>query len=97
MFLFRKIKLAQVTTIPVLLRDTDIRVHVYERCLPLIVIRCETISLVLCSQCGADVNRPDSYDQTALDIVNKFTTSRAAKELKQLLKGESTKIQTSAV
>ena len=36
-----------------------------------------------------DVNRPDSYDQSALDIVNRFTTSRAAKELKQLLKGQS--------
>ena len=41
-------------------------------------------------QCGVDVNRPDSYDQSALDIVNKFTTSRAAKELKQLLKGTFT-------
>ena len=40
-------------------------------------------------QCGIDVNRPNSYDQTALDIVNKFTTSRAARELKQLLKGQS--------
>ena len=39
-------------------------------------------------QCGVDVNHPDSYDQSALDIVNKFTTSRAAKELKQLLKGQ---------
>ena len=40
-------------------------------------------------QCGVDVNKPNSYDQTALDIVNKFTTSRAARELKQLLKGKS--------
>ena len=39
-------------------------------------------------QCGIDVNRPNSYDQTALDIVNQFTASRAAKELKQLLKGK---------
>ena len=35
------------------------------------------------------MNKPNSYDQTALDIVNKFTTSRAARELKQLLKGKS--------
>jgi hypothetical protein len=35
---------------------------------------------------GVDVNRPNSFDQTALDIVNKFTTSRAAKDMKQLLK-----------
>lgn len=40
-------------------------------------------------QCGVDVNKPNSYDQTALDIVNKFTTSRAARELKQLLKGKT--------
>nr|KAG5713414.1 hypothetical protein BaRGS_024962 [Batillaria attramentaria] len=38
--------------------------------------------------CGIDVNKPNSYDQTALDIVNKFTTTRAARELKQLLKGD---------
>ena len=41
------------------------------------------------AKCGIDVNRPNSYDQTALDIVNKFTTSRAARELKQLLKESS--------
>ena len=39
-------------------------------------------------QCGIDVNKPNSYDQTALDIVNKFTTSRTGRELKQLLKGK---------
>ncbi|XP_053393493.1 caskin-2-like isoform X2 [Mercenaria mercenaria] len=38
--------------------------------------------------CGVDVNKVNSYDQTALDIVNKFTTNRAAKEIKQLLKGQ---------
>jgi len=38
-------------------------------------------------QCGIDVNKVNSYDQSALDIVNKFTTSRASKEIKQLLKG----------
>lgn len=41
-------------------------------------------------QCGIDVNKPNSYDQTALDIVNKFTTTRAAKELKHVLKGKNT-------
>ena len=35
---------------------------------------------------GVDVNRANSFDQTALDIVNKFTTSRAAKDMKQLLR-----------
>ncbi|ESP03783.1 hypothetical protein LOTGIDRAFT_156345 [Lottia gigantea] len=41
--------------------------------------------------CGIDVNRPNSYDQTALDIVNKFTTHKGAKELKHILKGKLTK------
>ena len=36
-----------------------------------------------------DVNKANSYDQTALDIVNKFTTNRASKEIKQLLKGKT--------
>ncbi|XP_053393492.1 caskin-1-like isoform X1 [Mercenaria mercenaria] len=40
------------------------------------------------AECGVDVNKVNSYDQTALDIVNKFTTNRAAKEIKQLLKGQ---------
>ncbi|XP_064629670.1 caskin-2-like isoform X3 [Lineus longissimus] len=47
----------------------------------------EVVKLLL--DCGVDVNRSNSYDQTALDIVNRFTTSRAAKELKQLLKEAS--------
>lgn len=40
------------------------------------------------SKCGIDVNKANSYDQTALDIVNSYTTSRAAKDLKHLLKGK---------
>ena len=44
--------------------------------------------LVCIFQCGVDVNKANSYDQTALDIVNKFTTNRASKEIKQLLKGK---------
>ena len=40
-------------------------------------------------QCGVDVNKVNSYDQTALDIVNKFTSNRASKEIKQLLKGKT--------
>ncbi|XP_013386174.1 caskin-1 isoform X2 [Lingula anatina] len=48
-------------------------------------------------KCGVDVNRPNSYDQSALDIVNKFTTSRAAKELKQLLKEASCAVQACAI
>ncbi|XP_055955084.1 caskin-2 isoform X2 [Patella vulgata] len=47
--------------------------------------------------CGIDVNRPNSYDQTALDIVNKFTTTKGAKELKHLLKEVSFAVQARAV
>lgn len=35
-----------------------------------------------------DVNLPNSYEQTALDIVHKFTRKAGAKELKKLLQGE---------
>lgn len=49
---------------------------------------CITSSVFVTFQCGIDVNKVNSYDQTALDIVNKFTTSRASKEIKQLLKGK---------
>lgn len=34
------------------------------------------------------MSRLNSYEETALEIVNKFTASRAAKELKQMLKGQ---------
>ena len=46
---------------------------------------------------GVDVNRPNSFDQTALDIVNKFTTSRAAKDMKQLLREASSATQARAI
>lgn len=39
-------------------------------------------------QNGVDVSRLNSYEETALEIVNKFTATRAAKELKQILKGK---------
>ncbi|XP_076444536.1 LOW QUALITY PROTEIN: uncharacterized protein LOC143282697 [Babylonia areolata] len=55
----------------------------------------DVVKLLL--DCGVDVNKPNSYDQTALDIVNKFTTSRAARELKQLLKEASFAVQARAV
>ena len=38
-------------------------------------------------QSGIDVHKKNSHGQTALDIVNKFTPSRAAQEVKQLLRG----------
>lgn len=40
------------------------------------------------SQGGVDVNIRNTYNQTALDIVNQFTTSQASREIKQLLRGE---------
>lgn len=59
---------------------------------------CGKIDVVrLLLECGADVNQPNSYDQTALDIVNKFTTLRAAKELKALLKEASFAVKARAV
>lgn len=34
------------------------------------------------------MNIRNTYNQTALDIVNQFTTSQASREIKQLLRGE---------
>ena len=34
------------------------------------------------------MNIRNTYNQTALDIVNQFTTSHASKEIKQLLRGQ---------
>lgn len=34
-----------------------------------------------------DVNIRNTYNQTALDIVNQFTTSHASRDIKQLLRG----------
>ena len=42
-------------------------------------------------QHGADVNRVNSYEQTALDIVSKFTANRAAHQIEQMLRGEINK------
>lgn len=39
------------------------------------------------SQAGINVNTRNTYNQTALDIVNQFTTSTASREIKQLLRG----------
>ena len=44
--------------------------------------------MVLLLQRGVDVNRPNASDQTALDIVEKFTTMKGSVELKQLLKSK---------
>ncbi|XP_036613436.1 caskin-2 isoform X3 [Trichosurus vulpecula] len=38
---------------------------------------------------GVDVNIRNTYNQTALDIVNQFTTSQASREIKQLLREAS--------
>jgi len=40
------------------------------------------------TQYGVDVNCLNSLDQTALEIVNKFTASGAAIELKNILTGQ---------
>ncbi|XP_052791333.1 caskin-2-like isoform X3 [Mya arenaria] len=47
--------------------------------------------------CGVDVNKVNSYDQTALDIVNKFTANRASREIKEILKEASFCVQAKAV
>ncbi|XP_070958314.1 caskin-2-like isoform X10 [Oncorhynchus clarkii lewisi] len=38
-------------------------------------------------EAGIDVNIRNTYNQTALDMVNQFTTSHASKDIKQLLRG----------
>ncbi|XP_053095149.1 caskin-2 isoform X3 [Pangasianodon hypophthalmus] len=45
----------------------------------------EVVRLLL--DAGIDGNIRNSYNQTALDIVNQFTTSHASKDIKQLLRG----------
>ncbi|XP_052267192.1 caskin-2-like isoform X3 [Dreissena polymorpha] len=55
----------------------------------------DVVKLLL--DCGVDVNKVNSYDQTALDIVNKFTSNKASKEIKQLLKEASFSVQAKAV
>ncbi|KAI2658488.1 Caskin-2 [Labeo rohita] len=46
---------------------------------------------------GIDVNIRNTYNQTALDIVNQFTTSHASKEIKQLLREASGALQVRAL
>ncbi|XP_007185735.2 caskin-2 isoform X1 [Balaenoptera acutorostrata] len=47
----------------------------------------EVVRLLL--EGGVDVNIRNTYNQTALDIVNQFTTSQASREIKQLLREAS--------
>ena len=49
---------------------------------------CHLPELCLRFQFGVDVNRPNASEQTALDIVEKFTTIKGSVELKQLLKSK---------
>uniref|UniRef100_A0A3P8YML0 CASK interacting protein 2 n=1 Tax=Esox lucius TaxID=8010 RepID=A0A3P8YML0_ESOLU len=46
---------------------------------------------------GIDVNIRNTYNQTALDIVNQFTTSHASKEIKQLLRDATGVLQVRAL
>ncbi|XP_060083037.1 caskin-2-like [Ylistrum balloti] len=55
----------------------------------------DVVKLLL--DCGVDVNKSNSYDQTALDIVTTYTTTRAARDLKQLLKEASFAVKARAV
>ncbi|XP_016401565.1 caskin-2-like isoform X2 [Sinocyclocheilus rhinocerous] len=55
----------------------------------------EVVQLLL--DAGIDVNIRNTYNQTALDIVNQFTTSHASKEIKQLLRNASGALQVRAL
>uniref|UniRef100_A0A673NG11 Caskin-2 n=1 Tax=Sinocyclocheilus rhinocerous TaxID=307959 RepID=A0A673NG11_9TELE len=55
----------------------------------------EVVQLLL--DAGIDVNIRNTYSQTALDIVNQFTTSHASKEIKQLLRDASGALQVRAL
>ncbi|KAL0993401.1 hypothetical protein UPYG_G00107340 [Umbra pygmaea] len=48
-------------------------------------------------EAGVDVNIRNTYNQTALDIVNQFTTSHASKEIKQLLRDATGVLQVRAL
>ncbi|KAM6963632.1 caskin-2 isoform 1-T1 [Tautogolabrus adspersus] len=54
----------------------------------------EVVRLLL--DAGINVNIRNTYNQTALDIVNQFTTSSASREIKQLLRASSS-LQVRAV
>ncbi|XP_040922573.1 caskin-2-like isoform X2 [Toxotes jaculatrix] len=55
----------------------------------------EVVRLLL--EAGINVNMRNTYNQTALDIVNQFTTSTASREIKQLLREASSSLQVRAV
>ncbi|XP_072522980.1 caskin-2 isoform X1 [Salminus brasiliensis] len=55
----------------------------------------EVVKLLL--DAGIDVNIRNTYNQTALDIVNQFTTSHASKDIKQLLREASGALQVRAL
>uniref|UniRef100_A0AAQ6AP93 CASK interacting protein 2 n=1 Tax=Amphiprion ocellaris TaxID=80972 RepID=A0AAQ6AP93_AMPOC len=55
----------------------------------------EVVRLLL--DAGISVDMRNTYNQTALDIVNQFTTSSASREIKQLLREASNSLQVRAV
>uniref|UniRef100_A0A3Q2P2H3 Caskin-2-like n=1 Tax=Fundulus heteroclitus TaxID=8078 RepID=A0A3Q2P2H3_FUNHE len=55
----------------------------------------EVVRLLL--DAGINVNMRNTYNQTALDIVNQFTTSTASRDIKQLLREASSSLQVRAV
>uniref|UniRef100_A0A3Q1EN68 Caskin-2 n=1 Tax=Acanthochromis polyacanthus TaxID=80966 RepID=A0A3Q1EN68_9TELE len=55
----------------------------------------EVVRLLL--DAGISVDMRNTYNQTALDIVNQFTTSTASREIKQLLREASSSLQVRAV
>ncbi|XP_051530753.1 caskin-2-like isoform X2 [Myxocyprinus asiaticus] len=55
----------------------------------------EVVKLLL--DAGIDVNIRNTYNQTALDIVNQFTTSHASREIKELLRDASGALQVRAL
>uniref|UniRef100_A0A3Q2D0N6 Uncharacterized protein n=1 Tax=Cyprinodon variegatus TaxID=28743 RepID=A0A3Q2D0N6_CYPVA len=55
----------------------------------------EVVRLLL--DAGINVNIRNTYNQTALDIVNQFTTSTASRDIKQLLREASSSLQVRAV
>uniref|UniRef100_A0A8C2WC43 Caskin-2 n=1 Tax=Cyclopterus lumpus TaxID=8103 RepID=A0A8C2WC43_CYCLU len=55
----------------------------------------EVVRLLL--DAGVDVNTRNTYNQTALDIVNQFTTSHASRDIKQLLRDATGVLQVRAL
>ncbi|XP_044037430.1 caskin-2-like isoform X3 [Siniperca chuatsi] len=55
----------------------------------------EVVRLLL--DAGVDVNVRNTYNQTALDIVNQFTTSHASRDIKQLLRDATGVLQVRAL